>query len=110
MKQAPLVRAVRSDGALVGHIELKETEKTACGEGEIVFFVAPGSRNQGIGCGAVFRLLREAGASGEWSGALAVCRASNRPSIRIFQRLGFELGDESSPETIWFRRALGSGT
>jgi RimJ/RimL family protein N-acetyltransferase len=109
IERGAVVRAVRSDGRLVGHIELKETEKTSPGEGEIVLFIARGSRGRGLGYAAVVGMLRVAGTSGVWGGVLAVCRASNRPSIRIFERLRFARGRESGPEAVWFRRALVGG-
>ena len=97
----------RDTKTLVGHLEFKKTDKSDPGEGELVLFVAPESRRQGHGREAIRQVLMNAHLQSAFNSALAVCRPSNEPSVRILAALGFDLlAGTSDSQATWFRRRV----
>ena len=91
------------DGDLaVGHIELKQTDKTGRGEGEVVLLIAPACRGRGFGAAAIQTLVTTDHTRSGFNTALAVCRPTNHASVRIVQRAGFRLIREEQG-ALWFR-------
>jgi RimJ/RimL family protein N-acetyltransferase len=103
---------VRASGnALVAHLELKATDKTQPGEGELVAFVAPRCRRRGVASATVANLLAAPDLSPEFRYLVAFCRPANTASTRILSRAGFALvPGRSSPEAHCYRRGLAPDT
>jgi RimJ/RimL family protein N-acetyltransferase len=76
-------------GELLGHLELKSTDKTMPGEGELVGFVAPAKRRMGVASVAVELLMTCPDLAPEFDRVIAYCRPSNAASVRLLQRAGF---------------------
>ncbi len=97
----------RPSGDLAGHLELKVTEKTDPGEGELVVFTAPARRRVGVACEAIGALIGRPTLAPEFSRLLAVCRPTNAASLRLLARAGFyPLPDRSTALARYFGRTL----
>ena len=95
--------AVRRAGNVVGHIELKCTDKTGPTEREAVLLIAPGHRGKGYGGDAIRALIEEAPTIGGFDVMLAVCRPTNEASVHLVCKFGFGLARQD-PDALWFRR------
>ena len=97
----------RVTGELLGHLELKVTEKTLPGEGELVVFVAPAHRGSGVATAAVKQLLASTDIASQVIRAVAYCRPANIFSLRLLKRAGFvSLQERASAEHLCFGREL----
>jgi RimJ/RimL family protein N-acetyltransferase len=94
---------VMNDGTFAGHVELKATDKTVPGEGELVALVTREVRRTGVASAALALLLRSPHLAPEFRSLLAVCRPNNEASLRVVRRSGFvSLPDRSSAEALFF--------
>jgi RimJ/RimL family protein N-acetyltransferase len=92
-----------NDGTFAGHLELKATDKTVPGEGELVALVAREVRRTGVASAALALLLNSPHLAPEVRSLLAVCRPNNEASLRLMRRSGFvALPDRSSAEALFF--------
>jgi RimJ/RimL family protein N-acetyltransferase len=100
-----IVEQTTSD--LVGHLELKKTQKTISGEGELVVFAGPRSRRMGVATDAVGTLVGSPRLAPEFTRILAVCSPTNVASLRLVARAGFKpLPDRSTARALFFGRAF----
>ena len=94
---------VTGERAFLGHLELKTTDKTKPGEGDLVVLVTRGSRRTGVASAALAHLVRSPHLAPEFTSLLAVVRPTNEASLRLVRRSGFvSLPDRSSPEALFF--------
>ena len=83
------VYAAELDGELVGHVELKQTEHTREQEWELVYLLAQRAWGRGLGSALASWGLRTAHAHGRR--VIATVAPDNAASLRILDRLGFEV-------------------
>ena len=97
----------RSTADLVGHLELKTTQKTMPGEGELVVFAGPRSRRMGVASHALGTLVESPRLAPEFRRILAVCSPANVASLRLLARAGFKpFPDRSTARALFFGRAF----
>ena len=93
----PLIRTIVCDetGELIGHVELKTTEKTVAGQRELVYAVREKWRGQGYATAAVRTLLRSYPRE---LTVIAVASPSNHASRRVLEKVGFQCTSTTATE------------
>src|SRR5689334_21918353 len=90
----------KESGAPLGAVWLREPASKEAAP-ELAFVVRPDYRHHGIGASLLTQLMR---AKPNLS-SIALRMAANSPAVRLFERFGFEIADQSGPPIV-MRRAI----
>jgi ribosomal protein S18 acetylase RimI-like enzyme len=93
----------KNEGAVLGAVWLRAPVKCDPNEAppELAFVVKPGHREHGIGASLLTKLVRD---NPEFSAVLLQVGA-NSPAVRLFERFGFEIANQSA-QSVVLRRAI----
>jgi GNAT superfamily N-acetyltransferase len=92
-----------NEGALLGAVWLRDPIDRTPEEAppELALVVRPGHRHRGIGASLLTQLVR----ANPSLSAVSVRVGANSPAVRLFERFGFEVANQSA-ESVVMRRAI----